>query len=274
LATEIVNRFPNPRGYRALARLYELAGEIDIGIAWGLKALQVEPEDQETRWQVGELFSRIGDFVDATKYDPEPVLNQLWLQRRYAELVDVGQDYVIENPGDLKAKGLLAFGYNATEDFAAAKYLLERMGMPPRRGTDPINEGTVDTQYPQYLASYIDALQSLGGNDSLVIELATYLADEKTLYWNPYAKSWWTHTNLACAKSQLGQYAEALDAVEVVVAANGLVWSPLLQDSPCFKRLSAEPRYKAALEHVEQRKKQLRERLPATLREFGVAAWH
>ena len=271
LASEIATRFPNARGYRALARLYELTGELDIGIAWGLKAVALQPEQDEARWQVAEIFAKIGDFADAAKYDPKSLI-QFWLQRRYDELVDFGQEYVIDNPWDLKAKGLLAFGYNATEDFAAAKYLLEKMGLPPRRGTDPINEGSVDTQYPQYLASYVDALQSLGGNDSLVTELATYQANDKTnSKGRPYTKSWWTHTNLACAQSQLGRYADALDAVDIVVAANGLVWSPLLQDSPCFKRLAAEPRFKAALERVEQRKKQLRERLPATLREFGVA---
>ena len=43
------------------------------------------------------------------------------------------------------------------------------------------------------------------------------------------------------------------------------------EDSPCFKRIAAEPRFKAAVERVEERKKQLRERLPATLSERGVA---
>jgi tetratricopeptide (TPR) repeat protein len=272
LAAEIAARFPNARGYRALARLYELSGEIDVGIAWGIKALQAEPEDHETRWQVGELFSRIGDFVGAAKYDPEPAMNQLWLQRRYNELVDLGQDYVIDHPDEIKAKYLLAFGYNAIEDFTSAKYLLENMGLPPPPGTDPVRDGNTDTQYPQFLASYVDALQSLGGNDSLAMDLARYLLSMgHSGDWDVYAKGWWGGANFACAKSQLGQYADALDALDNVVAAHGLIWSPLLQDSPCFKRLAAEPRYKAVVDRVENRKRQLRERLPATLREQGVA---
>jgi hypothetical protein len=59
--------------------------------------------------------------------------------------------------------------------------------------------------------------------------------------------------------------------LERAVDAEGLVWSPLLQDSPCFKPLATEPRYKAAIDQLEERKKQLRERLPATLKEYGVA---
>jgi tetratricopeptide (TPR) repeat protein len=274
LAAEIVARFPNPRGYRALARVYESTGEIDIGIAWGLKALQLEPEDQETHWQVAELFSRIGDYAAAAKYDAMPAIIQLWLQRRYGELVDLAQDYVIENPSDLKAKYLLAFGYNAIGDFTSAKYLLGSMGLPPPPGSDPVREGNTDTQYPQFLASYIDALQSLGGNDALATELAKYLASlvGHSSEGDNYSKSWWAGVNYACAASQLGQYADALDALDrIVVPAHGLVWSPLLQDSPCFKRLAAEPRYKAAVDRIEGRRRQLRERLPATLREQGVA---
>jgi hypothetical protein len=75
----------------------------------------------------------------------------------------------------------------------------------------------------------------------------------------------------ACHQSQLGRYADALDALDRVRDAQGLAWSPFLLDSPCFKGLAKERRYKALIEHLEDRKKQLRERLPATLREQGVA---
>jgi hypothetical protein len=119
-------------------------------------------------------------------------MNQLWLQRRYNELVDLGQDYVIDHPDEIKAKYLLAFGYNAIEDFTSAKYLLENMGLPPPPGTDPVRDGNTDTQYPQFLASYVDALQSLGGNDSLAMDLARYLLSMgHSGDWDVYAKGWW-----------------------------------------------------------------------------------
>jgi tetratricopeptide (TPR) repeat protein len=265
LATEVLDRFPNPRGYRALARLYELTGEIDVGIAWGLKALQAQPEDQETYWQVGELFARIGDVTDAAKYDSEPAINQLWLQRRYNELIDVAGEYVIDHPDALDAKYFLAFAYNAIGDFATAKYLFERMGMPL-----PLGSFASGVEY-QYGESYVDALQGIDGRSTAAMSLAQQRLDNSLAgVKGGLDRSWWLNTLLACDHVQLDKPAEALDFLERAVAAHGLVWSPLLEDSPCFKRIAGEPRFKAVVARVEERKEQLRERLPDTLREQGV----
>jgi tetratricopeptide (TPR) repeat protein len=270
LGDEIAERFPNAQGYLALARLYELTGQLDIGIAWGLKALQLQPDDPETKGQIGDLYGRIGDFATATKYDPEPSVGRLWLERRYAELIDLAQEYIIEHPDDFEEKYYLAFAYNATSDFVSAKYLLEKMGMPPPN--DLLDEGVFDPVPQQTLASYVDALQSLGGTNALATRIATIRAP---FYSNGaehgLGKSWWVNSMSACHQSQLGRSADALDALDRVGKAQGLAWSPFLLDSPCFKRLAQEPRYKALIEHLEDRKKQLRERLPATLRERGVA---
>jgi serine/threonine protein kinase/tetratricopeptide (TPR) repeat protein len=265
LGREIAARFPNARGDLALARIYELTGELDIGIAWGLKALQLQPDDQETKEQIGELYARIGDFATAARYDPQGV-GQFWLQGRYEELVDLAQTEVIEHPDDVETKYYLAFAYNATGDFASAEYLLERSGMPPT--LDPLGVPLV----PQAVASYVDARQSLRGGDPLATEIASYEVDHYSKdREHGLQKSWWVNTWLACALAQLGRHDEALDALEIAVNAQGLVWSSVLKDSPCFKRLADEPRYKAAIDHLEDRKGQLRERLPATLSEQGVA---
>jgi hypothetical protein len=47
---------------------------------------------------------------------------------------------------------------------------------------------------------------------------------------------------------------------------------PLLKDSPCFKRVANEPRYVALLDHLAERQRTLRARLPATLEKYGVAS--
>ena len=269
LGDEIAARFPNAQGYLALARLYEMTGELDIGIAWGLKALQLQPDDPETKEQIGELYARIGDFVTADRYDPEAI-SQYLLQRRYKELIDRAQEYIIDYPDDFEAKYDLAFAYNATGDFVSAKYLLEKMGMPPP--DDFLEEGVFDSVPQQTLASYVDALQALGGSDAL----ATKIAKIRVPFFSAGAehgsgKSWWVNAMSACHQLQLGQNADALDALDRVRNAQGLAWSPFLLDSPCFKPLAQEPRYKALIEHLEDRKKQLRERLPATLKQYGVA---
>jgi len=269
LGHEIAARFPNAQGYLALARLYEMTGDLDVGIAWGLKALQLQPDDPETKEQIGELYARIGDFVTANRYDPEAI-SQYLLQRRYKELIDRAQEYIIDYPDDFEAKYDLAFAYNATGDFTSAKYLLEKMGMPPP--DDFLEEGVFDSVPQQTIGSYVDALQSLGGSDALATKIAKirvpfYSAGRE----HGIGKSWWVNAMLACYQLQLGRNADALDSLDRVRDAQGLAWSPFLLDSPCFKRVNLEPRYRALIEHLEERKKQLRERLPATLREQGVA---
>ena len=192
------------------------------------------------------------------------------LQRRYKELIDRAQEYIIEYPDDFEAKYDLAFAYNATSDFASAKYLLEKMGMPPPN--DLLDEGVFDPVPDQTLASYVDALQSLGGSDSLATRIATIrVAFFRAAIEHGIGKSWWVNSMLACHQSQLARYPDALDTLDRVRDAQGLAWSPFLLDSPCFKRLAQEPRYRALIDHLEDRKKQLRERLPATLSEHGVA---
>ena len=142
--------------------------------------------------------------------------------------------------------------------------------MPPP--DDLVKEGVFDSVAQQAIASYVDALQSLGGSDALATRIASMRADlASAALEHGLAKSWWVNWMQACYQSQLGRNADALDALDRVRDAQGLAWSPFVLDSPCLKRLNQEPRYKALIEHLETRQRQLRERLPATLREQGVA---
>ena len=48
------------------------------------------------------------------------------------------------------------------------------------------------------------------------------------------------------------------------------MWEPQLQDSYCLKQLSDELIYQDVVRNQAERRAALRERLPATLAEFGV----
>jgi hypothetical protein len=75
----------------------------------------------------------------------------------------------------------------------------------------------------------------------------------------------------ACARSVLGEDELALEILERVVESPGLLWYPVLVDSPCFRKFKDEPRYQAVVQSVELRQKILRDRLPDTLQRFRVA---
>jgi tetratricopeptide (TPR) repeat protein len=278
LAREIEERFPGARGDLALARLHEHTGDLDIGIAYGLRAYRAAPESPDTAGQVAELYARIGEFDKASEFESGTVMFLLWLQRRYEELIVIAEEYVTESPDDLDARQLLAFAYNATGSFELARRQLEVLGMTP-------NFDFAESVDPPRVQLYVDALQELGEYD-----VARRFADRQATTFRDalefcHEKSWWSNTNLACAEAQLGRDAEfhgdgvaarahfdaALAALERVRAAAGLVWTPRIVDSVCFRALSGEPGHRALVAHLEERQQVLRNRLPTTLAQFGVA---
>jgi len=281
LAAEIEQRFAEPRGYLTLARVYELTGDLDVGIAYGLRAYRLLTEGgppstasaasheqllQDAHGQIAELYARIGDFDQASKFEPDLGIGQLLLRGRYRDLEEVAAEHAIDHPEDQEAQYYLAFAYNATGDFKIAKYLLEQLGFP--RGEFVTISGP-ESQASSY---YIDALQSLGGNEAAALELArgrveNFAAGVRT----GLPRSWWINMMLACSESQLGRIPEATAAIERMSGARGLPSLPFLRDSPCFKRLADQPAYIALIEQLEARQRQLLERLPTTLRERGVA---
>jgi hypothetical protein len=120
--------------------------------------------------------------------------------------------------------------------------------------------------------SYVDALQSLGGNDALATKLAQRsLQLSMAASRGGHERYWGSNLAIACEQAQLDNVPGALSALDLVKDSHGLPQLPLLLDSPCLKRLAEEPRYKALIEHVENRRKDLRERLPRTLSEHDVA---
>jgi tetratricopeptide (TPR) repeat protein/TolB-like protein len=267
LANAVESRFPNARGYLALARLYDLMGDFDVAIAWGLKAFRLQPDDAFTKWQIAELYARIGDWDKAKEFDPDSGIGLLLIQRRYNDLIDKAQEAIIDNPNDLDVYYDLAFAYNATGDFASAKRLLQRLGFP---------EIAVGTEFStnvddQALTNYIDALQALG-EEADAQDIATrFLAWDVASRQPIFEKAWWVQLQNACKEITLGEVGSGLDMLDRVKNTRGLAWSWFLLDSPCFKRIASEPRYVAVIDRLEERQRLLRERLPATLREHGVA---
>jgi len=266
LGEEIRARFPNVRGDLALARLYETTGQLDIGIAYALRAYRAAPEDPDNAGQVAELHARIGMFDEAAEFDPETgPPNLLYFRRDYAGLRDEASERMIENANDLKLQYMLAFAYNALDDPQNAIFVLENTGLPIEPGSDFLTSNTEEA-----MTTYIDALQAIDPNSAKARDFATRRGESASDAVS-LAKSWWALSRQSCRQAQLRNFDEALAILERITQSQGLAVSPFLKDSLCFRPLADNPRYKAVLEHLEARQAGLRARLPATLQEYGVA---
>jgi TolB-like protein/cytochrome c-type biogenesis protein CcmH/NrfG len=267
IGAEIRARFDDARGYRALARLYETTGELDVGIAWGLKAYERDPGNPDAAGQVAELYVRIGEFDKASEFEPELGVGQLYWRQDYERLIDVASELILDTD-DPNVDYLLAFALNATGDPQTAIHILEGAGVRFEPGSD--------YNVPAAL-TYADALQAVGRDvDARGFAEAIARGERGGVLGaeaDPalFARGWWVNTNRACALLQVGNVDEALQRLGRIEASRGLADSSRLEDALCFHRVAEEPRYRRVIAGLRARQETLRERLPMTLLEHGVA---
>jgi TolB-like protein/tetratricopeptide (TPR) repeat protein len=265
LGAEIGERFRNVRGDQALARLYETTGQLDIGIAYGLRAYRAAPQDPETAAQVAELFARIGMFDEASQFEPQLYVNQAYFRRDYVGLRDLAAEEMIADPSSDKVRFMLAFAYNALGDPNNAIFVLENAGLP----IDPHSD-FMTSAIDEAMTTYIDALLAVGTDEAAARALD--LAEKKTqTIDSALGQSWWVLSYWGCTWAQLRRVEEALSLLEKIKQSEGLAVSPFLKDALCFRQFAGNPRYEGVIDHLEARQAELRARLPATLREYGVA---
>jgi tetratricopeptide (TPR) repeat protein len=264
LGAEIGARFPNARGDLALARLHETTGQLDIGIAYGLRAYRAAPEDIDNAGQVAELYARIGMFDKAEEFDPVASLpSQLYFRRDYPRLRDAAEERMIEDPYDNKIRYMLAFAHNAIGEPQHAVRILRDAGLPIEPFSDFMT-GAID----EALTTYVDALLAVDPNSAEGRDLASRKA--ATLD-SSLGRSWWVLSYQSCTWAQIGKFDEALEMLERIKQSQGLAISPFLTDALCFRPFAGNPRYEDVLEYLEGRQAEFRARLPATLQEYGVA---
>jgi TolB-like protein/tetratricopeptide (TPR) repeat protein len=262
LAERIRARFPDARGLLALARLHELIGEVDVSIAWGLKALELQ-RAEDTSWYVAELYAQIGDFEGARLYEPAPGVGQLFLQERYSELIELAQNLILEQEQSERVFYALAFAYSAEGDFAAAVDLLEHL---------KVGEFALESLSPADAEARMTLLGAKKALRDTTIRTAveTAVADHQRQFDTGMRNAWLPTILRGCAYALFDRDAEALDALERLDGSLGLPQLPLLKDYQCFRHLQDDPRYIAVVAKVERRQAELRDRLPETLRAHGL----
>jgi TolB-like protein/tetratricopeptide (TPR) repeat protein len=261
---EIIDRveelFDDAPSYRVISRLLEYTGDIDHSIAWAIKARDLEPHNLSHVGQIAELFVDIGDFETAMSIDENPV-GLLIKMRRYEEFIDIAEFLMIDQPHDMMIRYLLGFAYNATGNYEGAIRVLRSTGLP-----DILLEQTRQPADLEANITLIDAINNFGDVE-LAHDLAAWFESNSHIE----NDSWWIATMRACTFSIVGDDKSALEKIERIKLSVRLPWDSMLRDWSCLSRFENDPRYQDVLQHFEERRAALRERLPNTLAKHGVS---
>lgn len=265
IVSRILELFPTAPGYLAAVRIADAYGAPDEAIAFALKARLLRPDDPDIAGQLAELHARIGDFESAALFEPEPGMGQLFLQRRYAELIDLGEELMIDQPDDMDILFLLAFGLNTEGRFEESVRVLDFAGMPDSALSESRRANEL-----HYLLTLISALQATGDTVQ-AHDLAEWLLQfNHKMGAGHEAASWVTHLAEACTLSILGRDEEALVWIEKLQDLSAVAWTPWIKDHSCFQKFQNEPRYKVVVSALDARLAAIRERLPVTLEKYGL----
>ena len=253
--------FDGAEANRLISHLLELTGDVDLAIAWAIRARDLEPDNPDHVEWLAELYAEIGDFDTVMTLVPDPGIGLLFKMRRYDELINAAEELMIDEPDDVMVRYLLAFAYNATGKYDSAVWILSSTGQPgtvmemPRMGADWDGFFTL-----------INA--SLGTGEIEVAKgLSEWFVNDDSHHQNP---DWYVDTYMACSLAVIDRDDEALKKLELVRHSPRLAWVPVLKDSLCFQRFVDAPEYRLTMESFDTRREALRERLPSTLAAFGV----
>lgn len=265
IADKISARFDDPHALLAIARMHELAGDVDVAIAWALRAHNAYPEFLDAAWNLAALYARIGDFESAGHYGPEKDFSILYWERRYEEMIELGEELVLDQPNQVQLWFGLAHAYNAIGDFGQAIYVLENQHLPENLYVDSRQGKAIEAS-----VTLADALNASGQQDraqELAIWLRSFFQAIKS---TGGENGWWPNLYESCLQSILGEDEKSLDLLERMVDTVGLPWYPMLKDATCFQKFAEEPRYQSVVSSMEKRMQDLRQRLPETLARFRV----
>lgn len=259
LIVEVQQLFPDPPPYELLSRLYEFLGDVDHAIAWALHARDVNPDDPANAWRLAELYSIIGEY-DVANALADPAMGTLFFQRRYEELVELGEELMFDEPNDVMVRYLLAFGYNAIGEYDLAVATLESAGLLETISYWPPAEGI------EAWVTYMNALDAKGDNETRDKLLRLHFERPHIDH-----SDWWINTYESCVFSLAGRREEALESLAKIPGSARIPWYPVIYDSPCFETLRNTREYSNAIDWIEEKRAEQRARLAETLAEYGVS---
>ena len=261
LAVQMQRTFDGASAFRAIAKLYDVVGDVDHAIAWTIKARDAEPDNPLHVDMLAEYYTDIGDYETASALDPDIGVGLLFKMRRYDEMIDKAELRMIDYPEDLELRAILGFAYSATGQFDAAFRIITTS-----RLLDSYSHTRRNEMESNGFSVLIDAAYGSGEIDE-----ARKLAEWKlATHYESDSANWWVTLENACTQAILGNDGEAYQLLQRAQKSNDLAWEPMLKDHQCFKRFADDPVYLATVRHFDERRALLRAKLPATLAQYGV----
>ncbi len=259
----IEERFDSAESYRVIAHVLDTIGRKDESIAWLVTARNKDPGNPIYNWALAELFADIGDYVTAERLDPGPGLGLLLKMARYTEFIDLAEDKLFEDPGDLALRYSLAFAYNTTGEHRLAIWQLERAGV--REFVYPEVRQVADLA-AIYL--WMDAMYASGQSEEAK-ETVEHISTKYSSA-DPSAINWWRAFHSSCMDSLQGFDEQALQGLETISGSTQLPFLYLVRDARCMQKFKGNPRFTAVIDGIEARQRELRSQVPATLARFDV----
>jgi TolB-like protein/Tfp pilus assembly protein PilF len=260
LVLEVEELFEGPVACRVIGEQWSYLGEYDKAIAWTIRARDLEPGNSAHVQKLAEYYAEIGDSETAIRLDPDGI-GILFLMRRYEAMIDLAEFAMFDDPHDLRLRSILAIAYNAVGQYDSTIRILSNMGL-----LESMMQGARNTEEVDGFGALMNAVYGVGEAE-LAREMAQVGVDVGD--WETYY--WWINIPDACELAILVRDDEAREALERAQKGLVMAWDPILKDSPCFDRFQDDPVYRATVKHYDDRRAMLRERLPATLEEFGVS---
>jgi tetratricopeptide (TPR) repeat protein len=262
LVEQMQETFDGATAYRAIEKLYDLLGDVDHAIAWTIKARDAEPDNPLHVERLAELYADIGEYNTVSDLDPDIGVGLLFKMRRYEEMIDKAELRMIDYPEDIQMRVYLGFAYNATGQFENAIRIITTSGLLNSYSHSRRNTEETDGFFVLLNAAYGS------GEVGHARELAEWL---RNTHYDANSADWWVALGRACTHAILGKDGEVHRLLRRALESDHLAWEPMLKDQQCFKRFADDPDYLALVRHFDERRALLRERLPATLAQYGVS---
>ena len=254
--------FDGPTAYRAIAKVFELLGDVDHAIAWTILARNAQPENSLHVEKLAEYLVDIGDFGTAESLTPDLGVGLLFKMRRYSDMISKAEELLFDFPGDIQLRTYLAFAYNVVGNYDNAIRMIETSGL-----LSTVKNGIRGTEEWNAFTALVNAAYGRGAIEE-ARQLAQLLPDMATV---GDISNWFVTVNGACFGAILGDDEAAHRLLKHALAGKELAWEPVLKDSECFKRFKDDPVYLALVKHFDEQRAMLRARLPTTLAQYGVA---